>query len=135
MAQLSASPAACRCSVAALGSMDATGFDRSLILPPGGECRNSEVMRIKLWQVGVITYGIVYFGLASAMEAENLRHSYPFAYVMVSMIAQTFLICGVFLFALQANPEFAKVWRWLFPLLVVEAAVGAAFDATNPGES
>jgi hypothetical protein len=25
--------------------------------------------------------------------------------------------------------EFAKVWRWLFPLLALELAIGVVFDA------
>ena len=91
-------------------------------------------MRIKLWQVAVFAYGILYFLLACAMEAENFQQSYPMVYVLLSMLAQTLVVCGVFLFALDAGAEFARVWRWLFPLLVIEVLVGVGFDATAPAE-
>ena len=86
----------------------------------------------KLWQVGVFAYGMFYFILACAMEAENVSQSYPVTYVALSAVAQILVVCGIFLFALEANPDFAKVWRWLFPLLVLEVAVGVVFDATIP---
>jgi hypothetical protein len=52
------------------------------------------------------------------------------------MIAQTLVVVGVALFGLEKGPEFASVWRWLFPLLVLELALGIVFDATyqaDPG--
>lgn len=91
-------------------------------------------MRIKLWQIGVFAYGVLYFILACAMEAENINQSYPIAYVVPSMIAQTLVVGGIFLFGIEASPDFAKVWRWLFPLLVLELAVGVVFDATIPAD-
>src|ERR1700674_5602129 len=92
-------------------------------------------MSIKLWQVGVIAYGLLYFILACAMEAENINQGYPLAYVVLSMIAQTLLVGGIFLFGFDASADFAKVWRWLFPLLVLEGVVGIMFDATVPSAS
>jgi len=89
---------------------------------------------MKLSQVGVILYGALYFFLACTMESENLGHSYPIVYVVLSMVAQTLVVCGIFLFALEASPDFARIWRWLFPLLILEAAVGIVFDATIPPE-
>jgi hypothetical protein len=83
---------------------------------------------MKLWQIAVLIYAVIYFMLAGIMEADNLRQSYPVTYVAFSMIAQTLVVGGVVLFALEKAPEFAKVWRWLFPLLVLELAVGIAFD-------
>jgi hypothetical protein len=67
--------------------------------------------------------------LAGAMEAGNLSQSYPVVYVAFSMIAQTLVVGGVVLFGLEKGSEFASVWRWLFPLLVLELAVGIVFDA------
>jgi hypothetical protein len=90
---------------------------------------------MKLWQVGVLGYGLLYFLLACAMETENLRQSYPMVYVAFSMIAQTLVVAGVFLFGVEAASDFAKVWRWLFPLLVLELIVGIVFDATIPAEA
>jgi hypothetical protein len=89
-------------------------------------------MGMKLWQVAVFAYGILYFILACEMEAENISQSYPLVYVALSMIAQTLVVCGVFLFGLEASKDFARVWRWLFPLLVLEVVVGIVFDATLP---
>ena len=87
---------------------------------------------MKLWQIGVLAYAILYFVLACAMEAENFNQSYPVIYVGLSMIAQTLVVGGVVLFGLEAGPDFAKAWRWLFPLLVAELVVGIVFDATIP---
>jgi hypothetical protein len=89
-------------------------------------------MSIKLWQVGVLAYGVLYFVLACAMEVENVNQSYPLAYVALSMIGQTLVVGGIFLFGLEASADFAKLWRWLFPLLVLELAAGIVFDATIP---
>jgi Na+-transporting NADH:ubiquinone oxidoreductase subunit NqrB len=91
-----------------------------------------EQTNMKPWQIVVFGYGLLYFLLACAMEAENLQQSYPLVYVVFSMIAQTLVVGGIFVFGLEAGPEFARVWRWLFPLLIVEAAVGVVFDATIP---
>ncbi len=52
------------------------------------------------------------------------------AYIAFSMIAQTLVVGGVVVFGLEKGPEFASVWRWLFPLLLLELAVGIVFDAT-----
>jgi len=90
---------------------------------------------MKAWQIGVVAYGVIYFILACSMEAENIQQSYPWAYVVPSMVAQTLVVLGVFLFGLEASTEFAKVWRWLFPLLVVELAAGIVFDVTIPPEA
>jgi len=87
---------------------------------------------MKLRQIGVFSYGLLYFLLACAMEAENVTQSYPMLYVALSMLAQTLVVCGIFLFGLQAGQEYAKAWRWLFPLLLLELAAGIVFDAVVP---
>ena len=87
---------------------------------------------MKLWQFGVFAYGLVYFMLACAMEADNVTQSYPIIYVALSMLAQTLVVCGIFLFGLQAGAEYAKAWRWLFPLLLVELVTSIVFDAIVP---
>ena len=89
---------------------------------------------MKLWQIGVLAYGVLYFVLACAMQVENVSQGYPIGYIGLSMVAQTLLVCGVFLFGLETSPDFARLWRWLFPLLVLELAVGIVFDATIPPE-
>jgi Ni,Fe-hydrogenase I cytochrome b subunit len=85
---------------------------------------------MKLWQVAVLAYAAIYFLLAGTMEAGNVSQGYPVAYVAFSMIAQTMVVGGVVLFGLEKGPEFATVWRWLFPLLVLELVVGIVLDAT-----
>src|ERR1700730_19418696 len=87
---------------------------------------------MNLWQIGVFLYGLVYFILASAMEAENAAQSYPLIYVALSMVAQTLVVCGIFLFGLKAGTEYARAWRWLFPLLLLELVAGVVFDAIVP---
>jgi hypothetical protein len=87
---------------------------------------------MKLSQIGIFAYGVVYFVLACAMEAENVTQSYPMIYVGLSMVAQTLVVCGIFLFAMQAGAQYAKAWRWLFPLLLLELLAGIVLDATVP---
>jgi hypothetical protein len=87
---------------------------------------------MKLWQIGVFVYGFVYFMLACAMEADNVTQSYPMVYVGLSMVAQTLVVYGIFLFGLQAGAQYARAWRWLFPLLLLELLAGIVFDATLP---
>jgi hypothetical protein len=75
---------------------------------------------------------MLYFVLVGFIEAANLDEHYPIIYVAISMVAQTLVVCGVVLFALEAGDRFAQLWRWLFPLLVLELAVGIMFDASVP---
>jgi len=84
---------------------------------------------MKFSQVAVLAYAMIYFLLAGAMEAANLGQSYPVAYIAVSMIAQTLVVCGIVIFGLERGAGYAKTWRWLFPILVLELAVGIVFDA------
>ena len=49
---------------------------------------------MKLSQVAVIGYGVLYFVLACLMEANNRNQSYPIVYVGFSMIAQTLVVGG-----------------------------------------
>ena len=87
---------------------------------------------MKIWQVGVCAYGALYFVLASAMEVDNLNQSYPIVYVACSMIAEILLVSGVLLFGLEASPDYARIWRPLFPLILIQQAAGIVFDATIP---
>ncbi len=90
---------------------------------------------MKIWQLAAIAYAVIYFILACGMEAENIRQSYPWAYVLPSMVSQTLVVCGTFIFGLEAGAEFAPVWRWLFPFLVLELAAGVILDFTIPPEA
>jgi hypothetical protein len=69
------------------------------------------------------------------MEAENVHQGYSLAYVLPSMLAQTFVVCGIFLFALNTSGDFARIWRWLFPLLIVELAAGMVIDVTYAADA
>jgi hypothetical protein len=90
---------------------------------------------VLLGQLAVIAYGVIYFLLASSMEAENVHQGYSLAYVLASMLAQTFVVCGIFLYALNTSGEFARIWRWLFPLLIVELAAGMVIDVTYAADA
>jgi hypothetical protein len=90
---------------------------------------------MKLSQVAILAYAALYFLLVSSMEAENVSQSYPLAYIGCSMLSQILVVAGVVLFALNAEVGFARVWRWLFPLMIAEAAVGLWFDATIPPDA
>jgi hypothetical protein len=83
---------------------------------------------MQLWQLPVLAYAAVYFVLAGLMEVANLNQSYPLPYIAVSMIAQMLMVCGVLIFALERTAAYAKLWRWLFPILVLELAVGIVLD-------
>ena len=61
--------------------------------------------------------------------------SYPAVYVGLSMVAQTLVVVGLVLFGLNAGASFARFWRWVFPLMILEVLVGLWFDATIPPEA
>jgi hypothetical protein len=86
------------------------------------------------WQVGVFSYGVLYGLLAVAMEAENVRQGYPILYMAVSIVAQTVVICGIFLFGFGARQDVARWWQWLFPYLILELVWGIVLDASVPAE-
>src|SRR5882724_9572216 len=90
---------------------------------------------MKLSQIAILAYGTLYFVLASAMEAENINQGYPLVYVGFSMLSQILIVSGVLIFGLNAEAGFAQFWRWLFPLLLLEFAVGLWFDATIPPDA
>jgi hypothetical protein len=90
---------------------------------------------MKLWQVGVCAYGALYFVLAGAMEVDNLSQGYPIVYIACSMLAETLMVCGVFLFGLEASPDYARIWRWLFPLLMIEQVASIVLDAMVPADA
>src|SRR5262245_2904463 len=94
-----------------------------------------QLSSVLLRQLAVIVYGVLYFLLASSMEAENVQQGYPLAYVLPSMLAQTFVVCGIFLFALNTSNEFARIWQWLFPLLIAELAAGMVVDVTHAADA
>jgi len=91
-------------------------------------------MQINLTRAAIVIYAVIYFVLATAMEAQNIEQGYPFLYVGPSMVAQLLLTAGIFMFALDAGAGYLSLWRWLFPLLLVELGVGLYFDATIPAE-
>jgi hypothetical protein len=90
---------------------------------------------MKLSQLAALVYAALYFVLASAMEGENFRQSYPLVYVGYSTISQILVVGGVVLFALNAAASYAALWRWVFPLLVLDLVVGLGFDATIPADA
>jgi hypothetical protein len=94
-------------------------------------------MPIRLSGIAALAYAAIYFLLASVMEAEYVKQNYPTIYVGISMIAQLLTVAGVVLFALDAGADFVRLWRWIFPLLVFDFALGVYFDsamADPPGD-
>src|SRR5262245_54206591 len=92
------------------------------------------MLRITFTTIAFFAYGAIYFLLASLMEAEYVNQSYPTLYVGFSMIAQLLVVAGIVLFALDAAAGYARLWRWLFPLLVLDFVVGLYFDSTIPAD-
>jgi len=90
------------------------------------------MLRIPISTIAILAYGAIYFPLTSLMEAEYVNQSYLILYVGFSMIAQLLVVAGVVLFALDAPEGYAKLWRWIFPLLVFDFALGLYFDSTIP---
>ena len=90
--------------------------------------------RIPFSTIAILAYGVIYFLLACLMEAEYANQSYPTIYVGFSMVAQLLVVAGVVLFALDAGHSFVRLWRWLFPLLVFDFALGLYYDLTIPAD-
>lgn len=89
---------------------------------------------VKIWRVAAAGYGVFYFLLASLMEGHNIANLYPPLYIAWSMAMQVCVVIGVLLFALGRYLRYARLWRWLFPIMIVEVCVGIFFDATVPTE-
>ena len=83
-------------------------------------------------QIAILGYAVLYFVLASDIEAEYISQSYPVIYIGLSILDQILVVAGVVLFGLRAEADFAKVWRLLFPLMILELTVGFWFDAIIP---
>ena len=79
------------------------------------------MLHIPFSAIAILAYGVIYFLLASLMEAEYINQSYPTLYVGFSMIAQLLVVAGVVLFALddqRATPSFgAGFFRFSFSTL------------------
>jgi hypothetical protein len=83
-------------------------------------------------QIAILGYAVLYFVLASDMEAGNISQRYPVIYIGLSMLDQILVVAGVVLFGLKAEADFAKFWRFLFPLMILEVTVAFWFDAIIP---
>jgi hypothetical protein len=77
-------------------------------------------------EIAILCYAVLYFVLASDMEAGNISQRYPVIYVGLSMLDQILIVAGVVLFGLKAEADFAKFWRFLFPLMILERHHGAS---------
>ena len=90
------------------------------------------MLRIPFSTIATLAYGAIYFLLTSLMEAEYVSQSYPILYVGFSMIAQLLVVAGVVLFALDAPADYARLWRWIFPLLVCDFVLGLYGFGASP---
>lgn len=85
---------------------------------------------LKVWQLAVLAYGLLYFVLVGLMEADNIARDYPVMYVACSMISQVLVVIGIVIFATDTASPFARLWKWLFPMMLAEVGVGLFFDVT-----
>src|SRR5262245_11684893 len=92
-------------------------------------------MQLSPVQIAIVVYAAIFFILASSMETQNIGLGYHFVYIGTSMVAQLLVVAGIFLFALNVSEHYFTLWRWIFPLLILELAVGLYFDLTIPADS
>ena len=89
------------------------------------------MLRIPFSAIAILAYSAIYFLLAALMEAEYANQSYPTIYIGFSMVAQLLVVAGVLVFALDAGESFVRLWRCLFPFLVVDFTLGLYFASLS----
>jgi hypothetical protein len=83
-------------------------------------------------KVLVLFYALFYAWLAYNMTQGNISIGYPTLYVLVSTLAQVLLAIGIVLATFDDPRPYNKIWKALFPVLVLEMAVEIAVDAVAP---
>lgn len=87
---------------------------------------------MKPWNLAVLAYAGFYAIIAYAIHADNIRIGYPTPFILYSAGAQCLITLGIVFVALERESGVAKIWKWLFPLLVIDLCVGVAMDAMVP---
>ena len=83
------------------------------------------------WKQLTLAYACLYAVFAYWVYGDNSA-SYPMAYVIASASVQAVVTVGLFAWAFGKGPRVARVWRWLFPLMVLDLIVGIGADAVVP---
>jgi hypothetical protein len=85
-------------------------------------------------KVLVLLYALFYVWLAYGMAQGNISAGYHPLYVLVSALAQVLLAIGIVLSTFDDPSPYNKIWKTLFPLLVLEMAIEIAVDAVMPAD-
>ena len=80
----------------------------------------------------LLAYAGFYALFAYALHADNVQVGYPAAFIVYSATAQSLVAAGIAIHALEKKDAVARMWRWLFPLLLLEPCVGIALDMVVP---
>ena len=80
----------------------------------------------------VLLYALFYVWLAHGIEQGNVSVGYSTLYVLVSTLAQVLLVIGIVLSTFDDPSPYNRIWKALFPLLVLDLVVEIAMDAVVP---
>jgi hypothetical protein len=82
-----------------------------------------------------LLYAGIHGLLAVRLYRDNVHLAYPTWVTFSSAAAQTLIACGILLYVFYPQKEiFSPVWRWVFPLLILELLAGVARDAIGPND-
>ena len=84
------------------------------------------------WKLLALAYAGFYALFAYAVYGSNVTVGYPAPYILFSTAMQASLLVGIVAFALDLGPSLAQIWRWMFPLMIVDVLVGVSLDAVVP---
>ena len=84
------------------------------------------------WSMILLAYAALYAVFAYSLHADNVQFGYPVVFIVYSALAQSLIAAGIAIHALEKGHSVARIWRWLFPLLLPEPCIGIALDAAIP---
>ena len=87
---------------------------------------------MNLWRLLILGYAGLYTVLALAIHADNVKAGYPAPFILCSAMAQACVTIGVIVFGFGREAVVAKLWKRLFPFLILELCIGITLDATVP---
>jgi hypothetical protein len=85
-----------------------------------------------VWKLLLLVYAGFYAIIAYGTYVDNVKIGYAAPFILYSACSQSVIAVGIVLYALQRETSVARIWRWLFPLLVLELCMGITMDATMP---
>ncbi len=83
-------------------------------------------------KVLVLIYALFYVWLSYGMAQGSISVGYPVLYIVMSTLAQIIVTVGIVLSTFDDPRPYNKIWKALFPLLVIELAIEIAADAVVP---